>query len=63
MGVGRGKGGVMAAPPKCVLHLWDLALDQRQVILDSVFPKGLSNLSAERDKIDNQEIAKARCPG
>lgn len=45
------------------LHLWDLALDQRQVILESVFPKGLSNLSAERDKIDNQEIAKAKCPG
>ena len=53
----------MVAPPKSVLHLWDLALDQRQVMLESVFPKGLSNLSAKRDKIDNQEIAKARCPG
>lgn len=53
----------MEAPPKPILHLWDLALDQRRVIFQSVFLKGLSNLSAEREKIDNQDIAKARWPG
>lgn len=62
-GAWQGAERVTVAPPKSVLHLWDLAFVQRQVILESVFPRGLSTLSAERDKIDNQEIAKARCPG
>jgi hypothetical protein len=56
------------ALPKPLFYLGDTELDQRQVILKSVFSaptpcKDLSNVSAERDKIDNQKIAKANCPG
>lgn len=51
---------------KPLIYLGDTVLDQRQVMLKSVFPpptKDLSNVSAEKDKIDNQEIAKAKCLG
>lgn len=50
---------------KPLIYLGDTVLDQRQVMLKSVSPppKDLPNVSAEKDKIDNQEIAKAKCLG
>lgn len=53
------------ALPKPLIYLRDTVLDQRQVMLKSVFPppQDSSNVSAEKDKIDNQKIAKAKSPG
>ena len=48
--------------PKSVLHLWDLVLQQRQLFL-SQYSLRACQICKLKDKKDNLEIAKARCPG
>lgn len=59
------------ALPKPLIYLRDTVLDQRQVMLKSVFsppPQDSSNVSAEKDKIDKgkeprMRVQKERLPG